>query len=60
MGQYTGCNKGINSVAFDDEDTLLLAAGNDLASRVWGVADFRLRVSQLPVAAEPGGLCTWG
>ncbi|XP_043189272.1 autophagy-related protein 16-1-like [Amphibalanus amphitrite] len=43
MGQYTGCNKGINSVAFDDEETLLLAAGNDLASRVWGVADFRLR-----------------
>ena len=45
LGQYMGCNKGINSVTFDDEETLLLAAGNDFASRVWGVSDFRIRVS---------------
>ncbi|XP_037075430.1 autophagy-related protein 16-like [Pollicipes pollicipes] len=45
MGQYLGSNRAINSVTFDDEENLVLAADNDMASRVWGVSDFRLKRS---------------
>lgn len=43
VGQYSGSNKAINSIAIDSDESLLLAASNDLASRVWGVSDFRLK-----------------
>lgn len=44
-GSLVGSNAGIMSVDFDSTGTLLIAASNDLASRVWTVGDQRLRVS---------------
>ncbi|PVD18631.1 hypothetical protein C0Q70_21181 [Pomacea canaliculata] len=42
-GVLTGSNAGIMSVEFDDEENLILGASNDFASRVWSLADQRLR-----------------
>lgn len=44
-GVLIGSNAGVMSVDFDSTGTLILAASNDFASRVWTVADQRLRVS---------------
>lgn len=40
-----GSNAGVMAVDFDSTGTLILGASNDYASRVWTVADLRLRVS---------------
>lgn len=40
-----GSNAGVMAVDFDSTGTLILGASNDYASRVWTVADQRLRVS---------------
>lgn len=45
-GSLVGSNAGVNSVDFDSTGTMILATSNDFASRVWTVADRRLRVSQ--------------
>ncbi|XP_076454053.1 autophagy-related protein 16-1-like [Babylonia areolata] len=42
-GVLLGSNAGIMSLEFDDEETLVLAASNDFASRVWSLGDQRLR-----------------
>ncbi|KAK6628020.1 hypothetical protein RUM44_010502 [Polyplax serrata] len=42
-GVLIGSNAGVMSVDFDSTGTLILAASNDFASRVWTVADQRLR-----------------
>ncbi|XP_058460150.1 autophagy-related protein 16-1 [Malaya genurostris] len=42
-GALVGSNQGINSVEFDSTGSLILAASNDFASRVWTVSDQRLR-----------------
>uniref|UniRef100_A0A8D8DWH7 Autophagy-related protein 16-1 n=1 Tax=Culex pipiens TaxID=7175 RepID=A0A8D8DWH7_CULPI len=42
-GSLVGSNQGINSVEFDSTGSHILAASNDFASRVWSVADQRLR-----------------
>ncbi|XP_066266128.1 autophagy-related protein 16-1-like isoform X1 [Branchiostoma lanceolatum] len=39
----TGSNAGIMSVEFDPQENYILGASNDFASRVWSVADYRLR-----------------
>lgn len=44
-GVLIGSNAGVMSVDFDSTGTLILAASNDFASRVWTVEDQRLRVS---------------
>ncbi|XP_065177508.1 autophagy-related protein 16-1-like [Sycon ciliatum] len=44
-GVLHGCNAGIMSVDFDSVESLVLAGANDYSSRVWGVADQRLRHS---------------
>jgi autophagy-related protein 16 len=44
-GMLTGSNAGVMSVDFDSTGTLILGASSDFASRVWTVADQRLRVS---------------
>lgn len=44
-GTLVGSNAGVMSVDFDSTGTLILGASNDFASRVWTVADQRLRVS---------------
>lgn len=40
-----GSNAGVMAVDFDPSGALILGASNDYASRVWTVADQRLRVS---------------
>ncbi|XP_032795920.2 autophagy-related protein 16-1 [Daphnia magna] len=42
-GSLTGSNAGITSVEFDANGSLILAASNDFATRVWTVEDQRLR-----------------
>uniref|UniRef100_A0A182UI01 WD_REPEATS_REGION domain-containing protein n=1 Tax=Anopheles melas TaxID=34690 RepID=A0A182UI01_9DIPT len=46
-GVLVGSNQGINSVEFDTTGSMILAASNDSASRMWSVVDHRLRVSFL-------------
>lgn len=41
-----GSNAGVMSVEFDSTGSQIVAASNDLASRVWTVNDQRLRVSK--------------
>lgn len=45
-GMLIGSNAGVMSVEFDSTGGQLIAASNDLASRVWTVNDQRLRVSK--------------
>lgn len=45
-GSLVGSNAGVNSVDFDSTGSMILATSNDFASRVWTVADRRLRVSE--------------
>lgn len=45
-GMLVGCNLGVMSVDFDSTGTQILGASNDFASRIWTVADQRLRVSR--------------
>lgn len=45
-GMLIGSNAGVMSVDFDSSGGLIVAASNDLASRVWTVNDQRLRVSK--------------
>ncbi|XP_060070628.1 autophagy-related protein 16-1-like [Ylistrum balloti] len=42
-GFLMGSNQGITSLDFDLEETLILGASNDFASRVWSLNDQRLR-----------------
>uniref|UniRef100_T1IVG0 DM10 domain-containing protein n=1 Tax=Strigamia maritima TaxID=126957 RepID=T1IVG0_STRMM len=42
-GMLTGSNAAVMSIDFDTEETLLLGASNDFASRVWTISDLRLR-----------------
>ncbi|XP_068976073.1 autophagy-related protein 16-like isoform X5 [Bombus flavifrons] len=42
-GVLIGSNAGVMCVDFDSTGTLMLAASNDYASRVWTVNDFRLK-----------------
>ncbi|XP_069104031.1 autophagy-related protein 16-1-like [Argopecten irradians] len=42
-GFLMGSNQGITSVDFDPEESLILGASNDFASRVWSLSDQRLR-----------------
>lgn len=42
-GTLLGSNAGITSLEFDMEESLLLAASNDYASRLWSLSDQRLR-----------------
>ena len=44
----TGSNASVSAVDFDAEESLILGASNDFASRVWTVLDHRLRVSKGP------------
>lgn len=44
-GNLIGSNAGVMSVDFDSTGTLILAASNDYASRVWTINDLRLKVS---------------
>lgn len=44
-GALIGSNAAVNSVDFDSAGAMVLATSNDYASRVWTVADQRLRVS---------------
>ncbi|KAB0800383.1 hypothetical protein PPYR_06123 [Photinus pyralis] len=44
-GVLVGSNAAVMSVEFDCTGTLVLGASNDFASRVWSIADQRLRVS---------------
>ncbi|XP_076477586.1 autophagy-related protein 16-1 isoform X4 [Bombus vancouverensis nearcticus] len=44
-GVLIGSNAGVMCVDFDSTGTLMLAASNDYASRVWTVNDFRLKAS---------------
>lgn len=46
-GTLVGSNAAVNSVDFDSMGTMVLATSNDYASRVWTIADQRLRVSAL-------------
>jgi autophagy-related protein 16 len=46
-GVLVGSNAAVMSVDFDSTGSLLLAASNDFASRVWTVSDQRLRVSSI-------------
>lgn len=39
----SGCNGGIMSIEFDMEKSLVLGASNDKTSRVWALADMRVR-----------------
>ncbi|MPC33281.1 Autophagy-related protein 16 [Portunus trituberculatus] len=43
-GILTGSNAGVTAIDFDAEESLILGASNDFASRVWTVADHRLRI----------------
>ncbi|KAG0726706.1 Autophagy-related protein 16-1 [Chionoecetes opilio] len=42
-GILTGSNAGVTAIDFDAEESLILGASNDFASRVWTVVDHRLR-----------------
>ncbi|CAI9721314.1 autophagy-related protein 16-1-like [Octopus vulgaris] len=42
-GILQGSNAGITCIEFDIEERLVLGASNDFASRVWSLADHRLR-----------------
>ncbi|XP_044261809.1 autophagy-related protein 16-1 isoform X3 [Tribolium madens] len=42
-GMLVGSNAGVMAVDFDSSGTMILGASNDYASRVWTVADQRLR-----------------
>ncbi|KAK8744722.1 hypothetical protein OTU49_000582, partial [Cherax quadricarinatus] len=42
-GLLTGSNAGVTSIDFDAEESLIVGASNDFASRVWTVVDHRLR-----------------
>ncbi|CAL4121165.1 unnamed protein product, partial [Meganyctiphanes norvegica] len=42
-GTLTGSNAGVTAIDFDGEESLILGASNDFASRVWSVVDYRLR-----------------
>ncbi|XP_033760176.1 autophagy-related protein 16-1-like [Pecten maximus] len=42
-GFLMGSNQGITSLDFDLEESLILGASNDFASRVWSLSDQRLR-----------------
>ncbi|XP_042210496.1 autophagy-related protein 16-1-like [Homarus americanus] len=42
-GLLTGSNAGVTAIDFDAEESLILGASNDFASRVWTVVDHRLR-----------------
>jgi WD40 repeat protein len=53
-GILVGSNAGVMAVDFDSSGTLILGASNDYASRVWTVADQRLRVSRLFTAEQRG------
>jgi autophagy-related protein 16 len=44
-GMLVGSNAGVMSVDFDSTGTLIIGASSDFASRVWTLADQRLRVS---------------
>lgn len=44
-GTLVGSNAGVMSVDFDSTGAYIVGASNDFASRVWTVADQRLRVS---------------
>lgn len=44
-GMLVGSNAGVMSVDFDSTGALILGASSDFASRVWTIADQRLRVS---------------
>ncbi|XP_068976069.1 autophagy-related protein 16-like isoform X1 [Bombus flavifrons] len=44
-GVLIGSNAGVMCVDFDSTGTLMLAASNDYASRVWTVNDFRLKTT---------------
>ncbi|KFB40480.1 AGAP002315-PA-like protein [Anopheles sinensis] len=46
-GVLVGSNQGINSVEFDTTGSMILAASNDSASRMWSVVDHRLRKSNI-------------
>ncbi|KAF4521513.1 hypothetical protein B566_EDAN012202 [Ephemera danica] len=50
-GVLVGSNAAVMSVDFDSTGSLLLAASNDFASRVWTVSDQRLRVSTIECVA---------
>ncbi|XP_064214098.1 autophagy-related protein 16-1 isoform X4 [Tribolium castaneum] len=45
-GMLVGSNAGVMAVDFDASGTMILGASNDYASRVWTVADQRLRSLQ--------------
>lgn len=55
-GMLVGCNQGVMSVDFDSNCTHIICASNDFASRVWTVADQRLRVSKASFCVM---LCLW-
>ncbi|XP_055587932.1 autophagy-related protein 16-1 [Uranotaenia lowii] len=42
-GSLIGSNQAVNSLEFDSTGSLILAASNDFASRVWTMSDQRLR-----------------
>ncbi|XP_044762475.1 autophagy-related protein 16-1 isoform X2 [Coccinella septempunctata] len=42
-GMLVGSNAGVMSLDFDSTGSMILAASNDYASRVWTVSDMRLR-----------------
>ncbi|KAK3862513.1 hypothetical protein Pcinc_031629 [Petrolisthes cinctipes] len=42
-GLLMGSNAGVTAIDFDAEESLILGASNDFASRVWTVIDHRLR-----------------
>lgn len=44
-GTLIGSNAGVNSIDFDVTGTMLMATSNDHASRIWTLADQRIRVS---------------
>ena len=45
-GSLIGSNAGLNSVDFDSTGTMIIGTSNDHASRLWTVADMRIRVSK--------------
>lgn len=45
-GNLIGSNQAVNSLDFDSTGTLILGTSNDFASRVWGIGDHRLKVSE--------------
>lgn len=55
-----GCNQAINSVDFDAESNLVIAASNDNAIRIWTVTDERLRVGCLNPGLNPWPLVVQG